>query len=1103
MMCAMASRGATATAHRRRRRRPVRARVRSRARRLGHEDWAIYEAADRAGGHAGVGRRPGRVHLGQGGHVVFSHFGEFDRLLDEALGDDVHEHERSSYVRVGRPLGAVPVPEQPALSRPRGRLRLPRRPDRRAGRQRRRRLRDLDGAHVRRGHHAALHAPVQPQGLGDAGRADVGDVDRRARQRRRPQARAAEHPARARRRRLGAEQHVQVPALRRHRRDLPPARRPARRARAVRARSSSGSTPSAARSGSPTGASEAYDALVSTMPIDRLVAAIDDCPVRRARGGGVARAQRRLGRRRRRASARSPTTARGSTSPTRRCRSTGSRTSRSTPPRTSRAATPMRYSSYMTETAYSRTGRASRDGLETGVVDGARRDGADRRDVPIVSVAPDRRRLRVSDPDARAGRRARGRPAVADGARDLLARPLRLVALRDRQHGPRREDGHRRGPAPRRGPPRGGVAVLSRRSADRARRDPLLAPRRRARHRRAAARRAALQRGCRAEGSSSRGRSGCSPRRSRSGCSRASTSSPTGAEPRLRPLVLVLVGALPLAGDGPRPDRARRGGDAALARGRGGLHRRVLRLDAAPQLRAGRLADGEADGHGARQRRQQERVVPAPRPLAGGNRRQLLLLRPLPGRVPRPDHGRRPGRRLQPRRRALLRARHGGGLRRRRGALRGRAPERRRAARSPVLVGLTAAAFATAVGNIAGGLQLLDERGPPGQLRLVGAVARDRRHRERVPVLQLPARRPARARDGDAVRTRRRRVRRPARRPRAARLEPTRWRRPAAELLLAGARARLAVRDEQLRLPDGVRDRRSAHCSSGRSRQPGRWRRALVWGAAWLGGAVVLFLPFWRSFSAADDEHRASSATTLNFSRFARDYLYIYGLSLWVVLALFAGRFRMPRAVPRLGRRRAAVRARPARAVAAGGARGGAPASPPLAAFVTLATRHAQPAVPRALAARRGRARPARERRARLPARRVRRHGELPLQHGLQDRLPGVVPARDRRGVGVYWSARWLGRRLRIAWLTGLGGLVALALAYPVFALVLASARFEQTPTLDGMRWLERTRARRRRRDRVAARARSTARRRSSSRSARTSIPRAAAACRRTRACRR
>lgn len=30
---------------------------------------------------------------------MFSHFGEFDRLLDEVMGDDVYHHERSSYIR--------------------------------------------------------------------------------------------------------------------------------------------------------------------------------------------------------------------------------------------------------------------------------------------------------------------------------------------------------------------------------------------------------------------------------------------------------------------------------------------------------------------------------------------------------------------------------------------------------------------------------------------------------------------------------------------------------------------------------------------------------------------------------------------------------------------------------------------------------------------------------------------------------------------------------------------------------------------------------------------------------------------------------------------
>jgi protoporphyrinogen oxidase len=77
---------------------------------LGYDDWAIYERSDHAGGHASSHVDPAGFTWDEGGHVVFSHFGEFDRMLDEALGDEVHEHERSSYVRLdGR---WVPYPFQ-------------------------------------------------------------------------------------------------------------------------------------------------------------------------------------------------------------------------------------------------------------------------------------------------------------------------------------------------------------------------------------------------------------------------------------------------------------------------------------------------------------------------------------------------------------------------------------------------------------------------------------------------------------------------------------------------------------------------------------------------------------------------------------------------------------------------------------------------------------------------------------------------------------------------------------------------------------------------------------------------------------------------------
>ena len=78
--------------------------------RLGHDDWTVLEAASEAGGHAASVVDPQGFTWDIGGHVVFSHYGEFDALLDEVLGDDVYEHERSSFIRhAGR---WVPYPFQ-------------------------------------------------------------------------------------------------------------------------------------------------------------------------------------------------------------------------------------------------------------------------------------------------------------------------------------------------------------------------------------------------------------------------------------------------------------------------------------------------------------------------------------------------------------------------------------------------------------------------------------------------------------------------------------------------------------------------------------------------------------------------------------------------------------------------------------------------------------------------------------------------------------------------------------------------------------------------------------------------------------------------------
>jgi protoporphyrinogen oxidase len=68
-------------------------------RRLGHANWVLAEQNALAGGHAGSVVDPQGFTWDFGGHVVFSHFGEFDNLLEETMGEEVYQHERSSYIR--------------------------------------------------------------------------------------------------------------------------------------------------------------------------------------------------------------------------------------------------------------------------------------------------------------------------------------------------------------------------------------------------------------------------------------------------------------------------------------------------------------------------------------------------------------------------------------------------------------------------------------------------------------------------------------------------------------------------------------------------------------------------------------------------------------------------------------------------------------------------------------------------------------------------------------------------------------------------------------------------------------------------------------------
>ena len=67
---------------------------------LGHDDVCVLEAASRPGGLAASFVDDAGFTWDRGGHVVFSHYGEFDRLLHDTIGDEVEQHDRSSFVHI-------------------------------------------------------------------------------------------------------------------------------------------------------------------------------------------------------------------------------------------------------------------------------------------------------------------------------------------------------------------------------------------------------------------------------------------------------------------------------------------------------------------------------------------------------------------------------------------------------------------------------------------------------------------------------------------------------------------------------------------------------------------------------------------------------------------------------------------------------------------------------------------------------------------------------------------------------------------------------------------------------------------------------------------
>ncbi len=69
-----------------------------RLRELGYANWALYEAAEHPGGLASSVVDPHGFTWDLGGHVLFSHFPYFDRVMDTALGDAWVRHIREAWV---------------------------------------------------------------------------------------------------------------------------------------------------------------------------------------------------------------------------------------------------------------------------------------------------------------------------------------------------------------------------------------------------------------------------------------------------------------------------------------------------------------------------------------------------------------------------------------------------------------------------------------------------------------------------------------------------------------------------------------------------------------------------------------------------------------------------------------------------------------------------------------------------------------------------------------------------------------------------------------------------------------------------------------------
>jgi protoporphyrinogen oxidase len=77
---------------------------------LGYDNWVLYEKSDYVGGHASSHVDAQGFVWDEGGHVIFSHYPYFDKLIDRMLGSEENQLVRESWIVSGESW--VPYPLQ-------------------------------------------------------------------------------------------------------------------------------------------------------------------------------------------------------------------------------------------------------------------------------------------------------------------------------------------------------------------------------------------------------------------------------------------------------------------------------------------------------------------------------------------------------------------------------------------------------------------------------------------------------------------------------------------------------------------------------------------------------------------------------------------------------------------------------------------------------------------------------------------------------------------------------------------------------------------------------------------------------------------------------